>query len=789
MAVQESLCRHAKTAARHVHRCTFCAFVLAVSARVVIVASAGSDISSSSNLQNHIADHVSASSSLQNRIARHGIGAEQRVEEVLPVYAKGHIEVTYAEGAAAIASGYAQAILEGSATLKEAAARLKEQHAALALAANQAVAQLTGQKDALVQAAGQAAAKWAERTQQDLKEKAAQAAAQLADRLAEGPEILKAAAERVGKQHVTLQETASKALAQLSDWTVSDVANQARGLVGEPLAQFSDWTVSDVANQAKKQFSEQHATLRDAVANVGAQLSEHQTMLAQQFSEQHATLRNAVATVGAQLSERQTMLTQAATQAATHVTQFCLSCGQDALRQAATTATAQLAEHEMLLRESAALIAVQVANLQAAISPSAGRIAAQLAELLCESEDYASLIGTCSLPPADGDLLQQRQQSSEAPTSSPQKPLARAYLLSARRMVQGTRYDFYLSCACLGMVAICLCSTIFTIGLHGGEDASSLSYPNFVRRAAVWFVHRIFLGWALLSLSDVMAEAPLHIPKYDAMGWPMWSTLLPLSTQLFFFVPAAAILNTNVAMGSSPNHTQESHRFCASLSREVHASLVGCFTSDWLLFPTDLVFFGHHILGLGIIFGVWNMVLDEARLLSTSAPDCKARFFWVTGLSVASMEASSFFFNLYSVISPGALLNLSLFAVFTYSNVLCLMCVLSQHPWGTSIKVIWVARSFLSSVIERTQAAFPQVRIPSWLSSKTTSDSVSYLWKSFMVSVLCLARHFQMWCYVREQLSSSSVVIVGAACVGLAGALVWRLQDFEGRGPHSDLGR
>jgi hypothetical protein len=287
-------------------------------------------------------------------------------------------------------------------------------------------------------------------------------------------------------------------------------------------------------------------------------------------------------------------------------------------------------------------------------------------------------------------------------------------------------------------------------------------------------------------LSDTLAEAPFHIQKYDTMGWPMWSTLMPLSTQLLFFVPAASILNSAVAYGSSCSSTPESRRFYASLSREVHASIVGCFVSDWLLFPTDIVFLGHHILGLGIIFGVWSMVLGEARLLSdTAASTGEARslttinFWWVTGLSVASMEASSFFYNLYSVMSFGAVLNLSFFAVFTYSNLLSLMCVLAQHPWGTSMKVIWAAGSLLSGIIERAQSAFPQVHIPWWLSSKTTSDSVSYLWKSFMVTVICLARHHQMWCYVREQMSSSAAIGVGATCALLAGASVWRLKDFE----------
>jgi hypothetical protein len=284
-----------------------------------------------------------------------------------------------------------------------------------------------------------------------------------------------------------------------------------------------------------------------------------------------------------------------------------------------------------------------------------------------------------------------------------------------------------------------------------------------------------------------MAEAPLRIQRYDAMGWPMWSTLLPLSSQLFFFIPAAAILNTAVACGISCSSTPESQRFYASLSREVHAAIVGCFLSDWLLFPTDLVFFIHHTLGLGIVFGVWEMVQGEARLLSAGAPQgvngprlTAINFWWFTGLSVAAMEASSFFFNLYSVMNFGAALNLSLFAVFTYSNMLSVMCVLSRHPWGTSAKAIWLAGSQLHKVVQRAQAAFPQLPLPRWISSKTTTDSVSYLSKLFIIVVLCLARHHQMWLYVREQMASSSAIIVGATCVLLASASVWRMRDFEG---------
>jgi hypothetical protein len=180
------------------------------------------------------------------------------------------------------------------------------------------------------------------------------------------------------------------------------------------------------------------------------------------------------------------------------------------------------------------------------------------------------------------------------------------------------------------------------------------------------------------------------------------------------------------------------------------------------------------------------MVIAEAKLVAdagaAASNSSKARLWWVTGLSVASMEASSFLYNLYSVVSFGAMLNVSLFAVFTYSNLLSLMCTLYQHPWGTSMRIICAAGSLPNRLLEQTQATFPESSesISRWLSwNKTTWDSVSYLWKSFMITVICLARHHQMWQYVREQLSEVSVVVVGGTCVLLAAASVWRLREFD----------
>jgi len=499
------------------------------------------------------------------------------------------------------------------------------------------------------------------------------------------------------------------------------------------------------------------------------------------------------------LAEQQAILATAATKAAAHLTHFCVGCGQDALRQATVLAADQLAEHEVLLRDSARRIATQLADLQAAFSPSAGRIAVHLSELQQNLRKFEEAErqnhGGCSVQGAVGSMPEPlpctlNSGDNQTRVTLAPKPFGLPWLLAVRKMALHTGQEVPLAFSLLFCVALCVTSTFHAIARSGGEDLASFSYGNLIRRAAWWLAHRVFLGLALLLLSDAMASPPLNISKYDAMGWPMWSTLLALSSQLCFFVPAAAVLNTAVAAGSGCHGTPSSRRLYASLSREVHAAIVGCFVSDWLLFPTNLTFFGHHILGLGIIYGVWSMVLGEAKLLSENsvtvadtAPALggltSSSFWLVTGLSVASMEASSFFYNLYSVTSFGSVLNLSLFAVFTYSNLLSMMCVLAQHPWGTSMKLVWAAGSLLSGITERAQVTFPHVRIPSWLASKTTSDSVSYTYKSCMITVICLARHYEMWMVVREQVSTAAVTIVGATCVFLAAALVWRLKAFE----------
>lgn len=671
------------------------------------------------------------------------------------------------------AAQFVEGVAEGQAALTEAAsqaaARLAERQASFGDAIkamstqlsehqtailNNAATKLAERQRAFVQAAGQAASQLAER-QTEIKQTASVAAAQLVERLTESPTILREAAERLKEQHVTLQQVAKDASDQLTDWKAK---------------------ATEIATEAAAHIAEGVADKRAALVEAATQAVAH-------LSEQQAVVRDAISSVGTQLSERRDLLVQGASQAAAQLTQFCIGCGQDALREATTHAMERLAEHEMLMRESAAHVAIELAKLHATLSPTAGHIAARLAELQ-RSLDNVEVDASCLV----GANLSSAQQECSTPPEQERFQLALSYLLSLKSLAQRTGLEFPIAFVLLCLTILCMHSAVYTILRSGGEDVFSLSYDKFLWRVATWFVHRVFLGWALLLLSDSMAEAPFLIPIYDAMGFPTWGTLLCLWTQLWFFLPAAVILNTAVARGSSCCSSPESRRFYASLSREVHAAIVGCFVSDWFLFPTSLTFLAHHMLGLGIVYGVWSMVLEEATLLASAKETgsqgrslTTINFWWVTGLSVASMEAASFFFNLYSVTSFGVILHLSWFACFTYSNVLSVMCVVAQHPWGTSLKVIWAARSLLNRITEYAQVTFPQIRIPSWLSSKTTSDSVSYLWKSFMISVICLARQNDMWCSVREKLPSSSVIAVGAGCMCLACACVRRLKDFERR--------
>eukprot|EP00930_Biecheleria_cincta_P032589 TRINITY_DN225_c0_g3_i1.p1 TRINITY_DN225_c0_g3~~TRINITY_DN225_c0_g3_i1.p1 ORF type:complete len:769 (-),score=166.92 TRINITY_DN225_c0_g3_i1:7-2193(-) len=672
-------------------------------------------------------------------------------------------------------------VSEGSALLSEVAAQLAEQRASLVQAAGQAfahiseqsalcatcavnnmreaAARLSEQQAAFMLAAGQTSAKLAER-QAQIKQSAAQAAAQLAQNLPESPAVLKAAASRLREQHQAVQLTASKAMAQLTEWQ----------------------------EKIKSAASHTAAQLVEGVAESQAALGEAASHAAERFSEPQVALRRAVEAVSVQLSERQTALAEAASAASAKLTRSAAS-GQETLRQAAEHAAALLYQHEMLLRQSSMLI-VGLAEMQTTFSPSAGRIAAQLLELqnmLPEAGPDAARMQDGSCAPDDSmEVLDfpEQQQSHVAPD---RKAFAYAWLLAIKESVEATGALLPVALILFGVVACCLISTILTIRHGGGEDAESLGYRSLLLRAACWFIHRLCLGWGLVLISDILEQAPFHVRKYDAMGWPTWNTLLPFSSQSIFFIPAAAILNTAVAQRSRARYsTPATRRFYASLSREVHASIVGCFVSDWFLFPTDLVFFAHHILGLGIIFGVWSMVLREARSLATqhqareAEPSAAISFWWITGLSIATMEASSFFYCLYSLMSFGDVLHLSLFAVFTYSNVLSIMCVIAQHPWRSSMKAIWIASGHAKEAIEAAPSRVQLLPLPGWLSSKA-EVSVSYMWKSFMVAAICLARQSQMWANVREQTSITSVAVVGTACVLLAGGCVWRLRDFEGQ--------
>jgi len=671
--------------------------------------------------------------------------------------------------AAAQLSGH---IAEGSAALREVAAQLAEQQASLKRAAGnafthlseqsalcatcavngmkEAAAQLAEQQAAFMLFAGQKAAQLAAR-EAEMKQSAALAAARLAESFPGSPAVLKAAASRLREQHATIQVAASNAIAQLTNWQMQ---------------------VKNAASQTAAQFAE-------GVAEGQAVLVEAATQAAGRVSEPQVALRRAVAAVGTHLSEGQSALAQAASSTASQLTRSAAN-GQEALWQAATAAEL-LHEHEKLLRQSSTLI-LGLAEMQATLSPSAGRVSAQLAELqrqLNQATPELAAMHAAECSPGDAkDVLAAPQHSPEPEP----KPFAYGFVLDIKARVQDAGLEVVIASAFFCVVGLCLCSTVLTIKSGGGEDPESLGYDRLLRRAACWFFHRLCLGWGLVLLSDIMEAPPFHIQKYDTMGWPRWATLLPTSSQFVFFIPAAAVLNTAVAQRSRTRYgTPATRRFYAGLSREVHASIVGCFVSDWCLFPTDMIFFFHHLLGLGIIFGVWAMVLREARSLSSNATDARTtiNFWWVTGLSIATMEASSFLYCLYSLMSFGDVLNLSLFAVFTYSNVLSIMCVIAVHPWGTGMKVIWFAGGQLSEAIEGAQTALPRFPLPGWLSSKATQVSMSYILKSLMVAVICLARQSQMWANVGERTPTSAIIVVGTLCVLLAGGCVWRLRDFE----------
>jgi hypothetical protein len=651
-------------------------------------------------------------------------------------------------------------IAERSVALREVAARLAEQHASLrdsagnafahlaeqsslcatcaVKAMDQIAAQLSEQQTAFMLAARQTAFQFAEREAR-IKQSAADAAAQLTERMTRLPEssaALKVAAERLREQQEIIQNTARQALAQLADWQL-----QFKSAASQKVA---EWGVTE--GQAVSQIA----------------------------------LRRAVEAVGTHLSERQAALAQAASAAAAQLTRSA----------AANRAAELLYEHEMLLRQSSTLI-VGLADMQATISPSARRIAAQLAELAelnkqnhhqdHATERHSSMAALREVQ--DSRRFSNNTTASTKPSTMPPEPKAFAYawVLAVKRGVQRNGLELLIAAMLCNVVGMCLCNSITTIRDRGGEDAACLGFDRLLMRAGCWFVHRVCLGWALLLLSDILERPPYHIRRYDAMGWPLWSTLLPLSSQIFFFIPAAAILNAAVGYRSKALYsTPARRRFYASLSREVHASIIGCFVSDWCLFPTDVIFLTHHLLGLGIIFGVWSMVLKEAKSieLKSTTHRTEISFWWITGLSIATMEGSSFFYCLYSLISFGNVLNLSLFAVFTYANVLAILCVIARHPWSTSMNLIWNVGEQLGEAIEDANAAC-QTRLST---SRTKAyASLSYMWKACMVAAISLARQSQMWADMREQVSKPTAVLLSTICVVLAAGCVWRLRDFDAK--------
>eukprot|EP00931_Biecheleriopsis_adriatica_P106188 TRINITY_DN80695_c0_g1_i1.p1 TRINITY_DN80695_c0_g1~~TRINITY_DN80695_c0_g1_i1.p1 ORF type:complete len:762 (+),score=145.51 TRINITY_DN80695_c0_g1_i1:75-2360(+) len=622
--------------------------------------------------------------------------------------------------------------------MREVAAQLAQQQQSFVHAVEQTAARLAQRQAQIQRSAGQAAAQFAgglAERQAKIQQSAEEAAAQFAGGLPESPAVLKAAAAQLHE----IQVAGSQAMAQLNDWQKN---------------------MKNAASKTAAQFVEGVAESQVVLAEAAGRLSEPQM-----------ALRRAVEAVSSQLSEKQMALAQAASATSAQLARSAAS-SQETLRHAAATAAELLYEHELLLRQSSTLL-VRLADIQATVSPSAGRISAQLAQLqrlLQQGEAEPT-----SSPEACSAEAAAAEQQSLTPD---QKPFAFWWLIAVKEQVRHAGLLLPLASLLFSVAILCLGSTLLTIVRGGGEDADSLGYRPLLSRAACWLIHRLCLGWWLVLISDMLEKAPLHIPKYDAMGWPTWNTLLPFSSQLIFFIPAAAILNTAVAQRSRARYsTPTRRRFYASLSREVHASILGCFVSDWFLFPTDLTFFAHHLLGLGIIFGVWSMVLREARSIACAPADPSAAisFWWVTGLSIATMEAASFFYCLYSLMSFGDVLHLSLFAVFTYSNVLSIMCVIAQHPWRGSAKAIWMVGGQIG-----TQSSW--LRLPfSHCVSKSAHVSMSYMWKSFMVAVICLARQKEMWANVREQMSTHSVVLVGTLCVLLAGGCVWRLRDFDGQ--------
>eukprot|EP00929_Paragymnodinium_shiwhaense_P048016 TRINITY_DN24344_c0_g2_i1.p1 TRINITY_DN24344_c0_g2~~TRINITY_DN24344_c0_g2_i1.p1 ORF type:complete len:779 (-),score=125.98 TRINITY_DN24344_c0_g2_i1:232-2568(-) len=720
-----------------------------------------------------------------------------------------HDDVTVAAATLA-AQALARHITEGTSALREAAAKLAEQHATHVSAARDALSQLGSQSaPETTMALRKAVALLADQPahfMQDIGETGAQLAERLAQAASTKPSaVLREGAAMLVRSASGSQDAMREALAQLSEKHASVV--QTAAATAEQLresATEAQTLLSEAASVVSGRLSGHGEALRDAVASVSVRVSDKQAQFMEAASDAASRLKLRVADGKAtyqeavtqmverrselihlmgehasdfrrELSQRQAQLSEAASHAASKLKSRAVG-GQEA-------AAALLAEHELLLRQSAALI-TSLAEIQSSVSPSAGRVAAQLSEL---QQQLSNVPHTClAAPPTTNSTLDSVGEEEVA-----KKAFALPHLLLLRSLLTDIRAAEVAAGFLLLVVLATVLSTLHALCRPSGVGPEEFGYKALVGRAAWWFLHRVALGCAFLLLSDFM-EQHMGLRQYDAMGWPMWSTLLPLSSQLCFFIPAAASLNAAVARRTS--HASRPVNFYSRLSREVHASLIGCFVSDWCLFPTDVIFFGHHVLGLGIIFGVWSMIMREAPTLcdkdsppprqesnsqlQDAAHSTTVNFWMVTGVSVATMEASSFFFNLYSVISFGTLLNLSLFAVFTYSNVLSLLCVLAQHPWGHGVKEIWRSSGKLAPLFERAQSMFPAV-VPGFLVWKGTHTSMSYILKAFLIAILCLARHFQMWAYVGSEVHKAALTIVAISCVLLAFASVWCLRHFE----------
>ncbi|CAK0809213.1 unnamed protein product, partial [Prorocentrum cordatum] len=116
---------------------------------------------------------------------------------------------------------------------------------------------------------------------------------------------------------------------------------------------------------------------------------------------------------------------------------------EETLRQASETAARLLQEHERLLRESSALIR-GLADLQATLSPSAGRVSAQLAELqrlvALEHESWQGAEGPASALGEECAAGEAAAPAASAHADGPAAPAPKAFayqwLLALKAHVQ-----------------------------------------------------------------------------------------------------------------------------------------------------------------------------------------------------------------------------------------------------------------------------------------------------------------------------------------------------------------